>query len=113
MSYLSLPLSPGQRSSCLAGVSVGSSFQQLLLSFSDPAQCAGREPKHPVTDMHKQNKGDMRSIMGFRKTALCTLRLVGTFSTIYYNYVIYYMQASTNSQLSVHLYSSAKPPQIV
>lgn len=48
--YLSLPLSPDQRSSSLAGVSVGSSFPQPPSSSSDPAQCVGMEPGLPVTE---------------------------------------------------------------
>ena len=47
--YLSLPLSPDQRSSSLAGVSVGSSSPQPPSSSSDLFRCAGMEPKLPVT----------------------------------------------------------------
>ena len=50
IAYLSLPLSPNLRSSSLAGGSAGSSFPQPPSSSSDPAQCAGTEPEHPVTD---------------------------------------------------------------
>lgn len=51
VAYLSLPLSPGQRSSSLAGVSAGSSFLQLPSGSSDLAQCAGMVLKHPVREM--------------------------------------------------------------
>lgn len=47
---LSLPLSPDQRSSSPADVSVGSSFPPPPSSSSDPAQCAGMEPELPVRD---------------------------------------------------------------
>lgn len=53
MAYLSLPLSPGQRSSSLARVSAGSSFLQLPSSSSDLAQCAGTALKHPVTEKER------------------------------------------------------------
>ena len=50
LAYLSLPLSPDQISSSLAGVSAGSSFPQHPSSSSDLARCAGTAPGHPVTD---------------------------------------------------------------
>ena len=53
--YLSLPLSPGQRSSYLAGVFAGSSFRQPPSSSLDPVQCVGMVPKHPITDMCEQD----------------------------------------------------------
>ena len=52
--FLSLPLSPDRRSSSLAGVSAGSSFPRPPAGYSDLAQCAGTEPKHPDTHKHKQ-----------------------------------------------------------
>lgn len=51
--YLSLPLSPDQRSSSLAGVSVGSSSLRPPSSSSDLSRCAGMEPKLPVTVTNK------------------------------------------------------------
>lgn len=71
MAYLSLPLSPDQRSSSPVGVSAGSSFPQPPSSSSDLAQCAGTEPKHPVTG-HMctfTNKSKTESDLGFRKMA--------------------------------------------
>lgn len=65
--YLSLPLSPDRRSSCLAGVSAGSSFPRPPSSSSDLAQCAGMEPKHPVTDMEKTRRG---LLMGLRRISI-------------------------------------------
>lgn len=56
IAYLSLPLSPDQRSSSLVGVSAGSSFPQPPSSSSDLAQCAGMEPRHPVTDTFTNKK---------------------------------------------------------
>lgn len=52
--YLSLPLSPGQRSSSLAGVSAGSSFLRPPSSSLDPARCAGMALKHPMCEQDKK-----------------------------------------------------------
>lgn len=54
--YLSLPLSPDQRSSSLAGVSAGSSFLQPPSSSSGLPRCVGMEPEHPVTDTHAHSQ---------------------------------------------------------
>lgn len=54
--YLSLPLSPDQRSSSLAGVSVGSSSPRPPSSSSGLSRCAGMEPKLPVTVTDKTNR---------------------------------------------------------
>lgn len=56
LAYLSLPLSPDQISSSLAGVSAGSSFPQPPSSSSDLARCAGTAPGHPVTDTFTNTK---------------------------------------------------------
>lgn len=61
IAYLSLPLSPDQRSSFLAGVSAGSSFQQPPSSSSDLAQCAGMEPAHPFKDTRAHPQTNTRT----------------------------------------------------
>lgn len=68
--YLSLPLSPDQRSSSLAGVSAGSSFPRPPSSSSDLAQCADMEPErpfkdtraHPQTNRQEQEKRKRESL---------------------------------------------------
>lgn len=76
LAYLSLPLSPDQRSSSLAGVFVGSSFPQPPSSSSDLAQCAGMEPELPVTGAHSQTRKKVM-MMRFGKIRI----------TVYHKYV--------------------------
>lgn len=78
LAYLSLPLSPDQRSSSLAGVSVGSSFPQPPSSSSDLAQCAGMEPELPVTDTCAHSQTRKRVMM----TKFGKIRV-----TVYHKYI--------------------------
>ena len=62
MAYLSLPLSPSQRSSSPGDVSAGSSFQQLPSGSSGLAQCVGMELKHPIINMYIHKKKDSNTV---------------------------------------------------
>lgn len=85
MAKLSLPLSPGQKSSCPAGESAGSSFQQLPLSSSDPFQCVGKEPKHPNdrTIKHILLIEKHRYIFMFKSKNCCGLNVIVAYHNLF------------------------------
>lgn len=104
--YLSIPLSPGQRSSYLAGVSAGSSSLQSPSSSSDLSRCAGMELKHPVTESWVTDiiSGD---------TFLKCFSIWEMHAAVKVCSTLSVFMLWVNSQLCVHPCSSSKPLQNV